>query len=97
MQSYIISYILTANQINISKHSLHRNKLKYYKAIPSPRVCQNQTKRTLCIDKAKDANLLIGSTLQVCSNTYLVRICREKYLHLQPISQKGKHLPLHTR
>ena len=65
MQSYIISYILTANQINISKNSLHYNKLKYYKAIPSPWVCQNQIERTLCIDKAKDANLITGSTLQV--------------------------------
>lgn len=61
MQSHIISYILIANQVNISKNSLHHNKLKYYKATASPRVCQNQTEGTLCIDKAKDANLLIGA------------------------------------
>lgn len=65
MQSHIISYILIANQINISKNPLHHNKLKYYKATAIPQVYQNQTERTLCTDKAKDANLLIGSTLQL--------------------------------
>lgn len=71
MQSYIISNILTANRINISKNSLHHNKLKYNKATASPHVCQNQTERTLCIEKAKDANLLISSTLQLFPNIYL--------------------------
>lgn len=71
MQSYILSYILTANQMNISKNSLHHNKLKYYKGTASQWIYQNQTERTLCIDKAKVTNLLIGSTLQLFPNTHL--------------------------
>lgn len=81
MQSYINFYILTTNHINISKISLHHNKLQYYKGIASHQVCQIQMQKPLCIDKVKNANLLIGSTLEAIYK-YLFenvgRIYREK-------------------